>query len=155
MYDALVIGAGPAGAAAAWALARAGARVALVDRETFPRDKTCGDGLIPDALHALDVMGLREAVTRESIGLRALQVHAPNGRVVTLAGEFLCLPRLRFDALVSEAATRAGAEMLEPMTAVDAIEERGRVTGARFRSPSGAHTLRARITLLATGRTRP
>ena len=61
-YNVLVIGAGPAGSAAAWALARAGLRVALVDQQAFPRDKVCGDGLIPDALGALDQMGLRAAV---------------------------------------------------------------------------------------------
>jgi flavin-dependent dehydrogenase len=70
---------------------------------------------------------------------------------VTLAGEFLCLPRLRFDALVTDAAVRAGAEMRDPMTAIEPIEENGCVVGARFRTPSGERSLRARITLLATG----
>jgi geranylgeranyl reductase family protein len=151
MYDALVIGAGPAGAAAAWGLARAGARVALVDREAFPRDKTCGDALIPDSLGALDAMGLCDAVRRRAIELRALCVYAPNGRSVTLAGEFLCLPRLRFDALVTDAAVRAGAEMQDPMTAIQSIDDGGRVIGARFKSASGERIIRARITLLATG----
>lgn len=62
-YNVLVIGAGPAGSAAAWALARAGLRVALVDQQSIPRDKVCGDALIPDALGAIDDMGLRAAIT--------------------------------------------------------------------------------------------
>ena len=94
VHDALVIGAGPAGAAAAWALARAGHDVALIDREVFPRDKTCGDGLIPDSLEALDEMGLREATLRDAFRPPALHLVAPSGEAVRLAGEFLCLPRI-------------------------------------------------------------
>ena len=51
--DVLVIGAGPAGSACAHVLAGAGLDVLLVDQHAFPRDKTCGDGLIPDAQRAL------------------------------------------------------------------------------------------------------
>ena len=47
--DVLVVGAGPAGSACARVLARAGVDVVLVDQHAFPRDKVCGDGLIPDA----------------------------------------------------------------------------------------------------------
>ena len=57
--DVAVIGAGPAGSAAAWALARRGLHVVLVDQHAFPRDKVCGDGLIPDAHHALRKLGVR------------------------------------------------------------------------------------------------
>src|SRR5262245_48516798 len=121
IHDALVIGAGPAGAAAAWALARAGHDVVLVDREAFPRDKTCGDGLIPDSLEALDEMGLREAVLREAARAFALHVVAPNGASVRLGGEFLCLPRQRFDALLVESAQTAGARFMAPMAAVQPL----------------------------------
>jgi geranylgeranyl reductase family protein len=151
MYDALVIGAGPAGAAAAWALARAGCRVALADRETFPRDKTCGDGLIPDALEALDAMGLRAAIAREAVRPPALHIHAPDGTAVVLESEFLCLPRLRLDALLVAAAADAGAEVLTPLDAQGSIEAGGRVCGARFASPQGERAIDARFTFLATG----
>jgi geranylgeranyl reductase family protein len=151
ILDVLVIGAGPAGAAAAWALARAGRHVALVDRETFPRDKTCGDGLIPDSLGALDAMGLREAIAREAVAPRALHIVAPSGEAVRVRGDFLCLPRLRLDALLVEAAVSAGAKMMVPLTALVPIEAGGRVCGARFRLPSGVHEIRAAFTLLATG----
>ena len=150
ILDALVIGAGPAGAAAAWSLARSGHRVRLVDRSRFPRNKTCGDALIADSLSALDAMGLREAVARQAIAAHELRIHAPNGGAVSLAGRFLCLPRLQLDALLVEAARAAGAE-LASMTATAPIEEDGRIAGATFASPDGAQTLRARVTLLATG----
>ena len=54
-FDAIVIGAGPAGSTAAFRLARAGARVLLLDRERFPRDKPCGGGLTNRAVRQLPV----------------------------------------------------------------------------------------------------
>ena len=56
--DVLVVGAGPAGSACAQMLARAGLHVVLVDQHAFPRDKVCGDGLIPDAHAALRRLGV-------------------------------------------------------------------------------------------------
>ena len=59
-YDVLVVGAGPAGAAAAYWLAERGHRVLVVDKKRFPREKTCGDGLTPRAVRQLEDMGLDE-----------------------------------------------------------------------------------------------
>ena len=56
--DLLVIGAGPAGCAAAITAAAAGRDVVVVDRASFPRDKTCGDGLTTEALRTLEALGL-------------------------------------------------------------------------------------------------
>ncbi|MBN8492598.1 MAG: FAD-dependent monooxygenase, partial [Burkholderiales bacterium] len=60
--DVLVVGAGPAGSACAQMLARGGLRTVLVDQHDFPRDKTCGDGLIPDAHAALRRLGVYDEV---------------------------------------------------------------------------------------------
>ncbi|MDP3082288.1 MAG: FAD-dependent monooxygenase, partial [Rubrivivax sp.] len=60
--EVLVIGAGPAGSACAQLLARAGIDVLLVDQQDFPRDKICGDGLIPDAHAALQRLGVHAEV---------------------------------------------------------------------------------------------
>ena len=56
--DVLVVGAGPAGAAAAYWLAEAGHSVVAVEKKRFPREKTCGDGLTPRAVRQLIDMGL-------------------------------------------------------------------------------------------------
>ena len=66
--DVLVVGAGPAGSAAAQLLARGGLDVVLIDQHVFPRDKACGDGLIPDAHEALRRLGVWDAVMAEASG---------------------------------------------------------------------------------------
>src|SRR5687767_11360114 len=64
--DVLIVGAGPAGSAAAITLARAGLAVVLVDQHSFPRDKVCGDGLIPDAHNALRKLGVLDEVMAQA-----------------------------------------------------------------------------------------
>jgi geranylgeranyl reductase family protein len=65
-WDAIVIGAGPSGSTAAFHLASQGYRVLLVDKDNFPREKVCGDGLIADSLNCLESLGIRKSV--ENIG---------------------------------------------------------------------------------------
>src|SRR4026207_905045 len=67
-FDVAVIGAGPAGSATAYFLARGGLRVALLDKSDFPRDKACGDGLTPRALKVLDAMGVLPQVGQYAFG---------------------------------------------------------------------------------------
>jgi menaquinone-9 beta-reductase len=81
-YDALVIGGGPGGAATAFHLARGGARVLLCEKQTYPRDKVCGDGLTPRAVAQLDAMGLREEYQSWSRSA-GLKVHG-GGHVIEL-----------------------------------------------------------------------
>jgi menaquinone-9 beta-reductase len=71
IYDVIIIGAGPAGCAAARTLASAGFSVGLFDKAIFPRDKICGDALIPDAHHVLKKLGLMERVTNISCPAKA------------------------------------------------------------------------------------
>ncbi|MDR3455297.1 MAG: FAD-dependent monooxygenase, partial [Rhodoferax sp.] len=77
--DVLVVGAGPAGSAAAQLLARGGLDVVLVDQHAFPRDKACGDGLIPDAHEALRRLGVWDAVMGEAQPARFVRCVGPRG----------------------------------------------------------------------------
>lgn len=61
-FDAIIVGGGPAGSAAGWALARKGIRVALVERASFPREKVCGDFVEPAGLRILEAMGCSSAL---------------------------------------------------------------------------------------------
>jgi geranylgeranyl reductase family protein len=150
--DVLVVGAGPAGSVAAMRLAHAGLRVVLCDRATFPRDKTCGDGLIADALAVLRTLGLEPPVKDAAYGSTRLLTISPGGVEVRFQSTFLVLPRRRFDHMLFERAVSAGAEFRRlivhgPLTNGD------RVLGVSARRAGSETTieLRAPLTLLATG----
>jgi geranylgeranyl reductase family protein len=115
-FDALVVGAGPAGSAAAVVLARGGARVALVDKATFPRDKACGDLVGPRGVQLLSELDVRVAnVERVGdmivVGPSGGRVRLPAFPGRTYPGHAIAVPRVRFDAILRDAALDAGAEM--------------------------------------------
>jgi geranylgeranyl reductase family protein len=148
--DVLVIGAGPAGSAAAHVLVTAGHHVLLADQRAFPRDKVCGDALIPDALNALQRLGVAEDIRREAWHGSELRLYAPNRRYVALRGEFACLPRERLDDILLERARHAGALFVHA-AATEPLLAGTRVAGARLKTPDGEHAVRARFTILASG----
>jgi geranylgeranyl reductase family protein len=82
--DLLVVGAGPAGCAAAIAGRRAGLDVLLVDKAAFPRDKTCGDGLTTGALRLLGRLGVEVPRLDIAAPVEEAVLVAPSGRQVTL-----------------------------------------------------------------------
>jgi geranylgeranyl reductase family protein len=147
-WDVVVAGAGPAGAIAALHLARRGRRVLLADRAPFPREKVCGDGLIPDALHALARAGLLDAVRREAHAVGRIALFSPRQREVVLQVECLTLKRERLDAIVAAGAVAAGAVLARGE--VLGIE-RDPDGGVRVRCAGLDAPLRARYAVVATG----
>ncbi|KAJ1684495.1 hypothetical protein LUZ63_020250 [Rhynchospora breviuscula] len=137
--DVLVVGAGPAGsAAAAWA-ARAGLDVVLADAAVFPRDKTCGDGLTPRAVAELGRLGLEDWVRSHTVnrGLRAhgfgrtLHLRWPGGSLPDWGS---AVPRTELDAHLRDAALAAGARAADGARAVDVRLEGDRVAAVVFRA---------------------
>ncbi|MBX7269147.1 geranylgeranyl reductase family protein [Micromonospora sp. Llam7] len=108
-FDVVVVGAGPAGAAAALAARQAGAEVLLLDRAEFPRDKACGDGIAAHALDVLAELGVRDAVA-DFAPVPALRLVAPDGGAVAraLPRPAYTVPRKVFDARLVAAAVGAG-----------------------------------------------
>src|SRR3954467_407389 len=96
----LVVGAGPAGSAAAATLARAGVGVVLVDAQAFPRDKVCGDGLIPDAHHAMQKLGVLDEVMTRAQGSSHLACVGPRGGRVSVPGTLAVLQRRALDDIL-------------------------------------------------------
>jgi geranylgeranyl reductase family protein len=111
-FDVVVVGAGPAGSAAALAARRAGASVLLLDRDDFPRDKPCGDGIAAEALDVLDRLGVRDAAAGYP-AISRLRLVGPGGAQVArqLPRPAHTIPRRIFDARLVEAAVEAGAEL--------------------------------------------
>jgi len=161
MVDVLIAGAGPAGCVAGIALARAGARVLLVDRAAFPRDKLCGDTLNPGAMRALERWNLRVEVERASIRLDGMLVTGEGGVAVRAPfGEGLsgrALTRRDLDTLLLRAAIAAGVQFQDRVRVQRAmVDESGgllRVRGVVVETPRGG-TLRlpAAVTIAADGR---
>lgn len=111
-WDAIVVGAGPAGSAAAAALASAGHRVLLVEKDEFPRDKVCGEFLSPEAQDALARLGAMDEVDRvKPERITAGSVHPPAGAPIAfeLPRPALGISRRALDDLLARRAAVSGA----------------------------------------------
>jgi geranylgeranyl reductase family protein len=117
-FDVLVVGAGPAGSVCAAVLARGGARVALLDKSAFPRDKACGDLLGPRGVQVLRELGLPEPSGPRVgpiliVGPTGRRVRLPSAPGLTYPGYGLTATRATFDACLRDAALEAGAFALD------------------------------------------
>ena len=153
-WDLLVLGGGPAGAATAALAAGAGARVLLVERERFPRDKVCGEFLSGEALPVLRALGIEDAVgAAGAVGIDTCRVSEPGGRTVEapLPEAGLGISRFRLDALLLDLARQRGATVCEGVEATAPLLEDGRIAGARL-GRAGSDEARARVVVAADGR---
>jgi flavin-dependent dehydrogenase len=119
MVDAIIAGAGPAGAMAAIVLARAGARVVVVDRDRFPRDKLCGDTLNPGAVRLLEAYGLRGGPLDCGRMLKGMHVTGPTASVRAAYGPSspaLAITRRALDTWLIDRAVAAGARFESGVT---------------------------------------
>ncbi len=155
--EVLVVGAGPAGsAAAAWA-ARAGHDVLLVDAQAFPRDKTCGDGLTPRAIAQLVDLGMGPwlADRPRNRGIRMLGFGAEhelawNGPHLPTYGS--AAPRTELDDAIRRTAVAAGATFRGATRAVDVYRGAdGRVASVLLRTAEGTEEVTCRQLIVADG----
>jgi len=174
--DVIVVGAGPAGSAAAYHLATAGLDVLLLEKTSFPREKVCGDGLTPRAVKALTAMGIPVEPGDGWLINKGLRIIGGGGRIELAWPDLSSFPgygtvrtRTDFDELLARHAQKAGVRLLENITVTGlTIDERtGLVTGVTAREaaapraegagrtskrPGGAQrTFGARLVLAADG----
>jgi menaquinone-9 beta-reductase len=157
--DVVVVGGGPAGAAAAARLAGRGFETVLVDRASFPRDKVCGDFVGPMALAELADLGVAQL---EAFGATAamatLALHVDSDPAALLGipqvdgipGYGRVIPRLQLDAWIVDAARRAGATVLEGRKA-ETVRQAPDAVIVAGDGASGPWQLRARLLLGADG----
>ena len=165
-WDAVVVGAGPAGAATARHLAGGGARVLLIDRAAFPRHKPCSEYLSPETTRLLERLGDRvlSAVERAAPAkLYGMKVIAPNG--MEMCGRFsaqhgypsprpysFALPRITFDMILRDAAERAGAVVWEGAAVEELLSDGATINGVRVRTEGGKReVIQARVVVAADG----
>ena len=151
VHDAIVVGAGPGGSAAAQLLSAHGLDVLLLDRAEFPRDKTCGDGLTPRALRALDEMGMLATVAQHGCAVDAYEVVAPRGHStrapITAEPGALVVPRHTLDDLLLRHAIARGARF-EGGLSVQRVEPSA--SAVRVHASRG-EVRQARVAIVATG----
>ena len=135
--DVIVVGAGPGGSAAAFALAQSGLDVLLLEKGTFPREKVCGDGLTPRAVKSLVHMGIDTSEGNGFIRNRGLRIigggvtlELPWPELASYPDYGLVRPRLDFDDLLARTAQKAGARLQEHSAVTDPVlDAEDRVVG--------------------------
>jgi menaquinone-9 beta-reductase len=163
--DVVVVGAGPAGAAAAILLAERGASVILLDRAEFSRPKICGEYLSPEAARVLDRLGvLKDVDAAGAQPLAGMRIIAPDGRA--LIGRYptegrwrgyrdhaLAIPREVFDRILLERARSLPVDVRERHRVTDLLLEGRQVTGVRGLDAAGRpFEIASRLVVGADGR---
>ncbi len=160
--EVIVVGAGPAGSIAARELALQGHEVLLLEKAHFPRPKTCGDGLTPRAVAALQRLGLEEMVRAAgAYRVNWALLMGPSGQTMKMPFHGLpgklpsygyVLPRLVLDDLLRRAAQSAGAVLWQNSKVIAPRQDsRGRILGVEIVQDGRRRTVLAPLTILATG----
>lgn len=149
--DVTIVGAGPAGTAAAIELSRAGRSVIVIDKATFPRDKCCGDGLTTLALRELEHLDFEPDTVDDWFDVSAVALRSPSGRHVEIplpdSGKYAAVaPRLQLDNALVELARAAGARVLDGIGFSDVS-----VADDTATIEADGHTITSRYVIAADG----
>jgi flavin-dependent dehydrogenase len=165
-YDAVVVGAGPAGAATAILLAERGLAVLVLDRARFPRPKLCGEYVSPEGVRILDRLGVLKALDAAgATTLAGMRLTAPDGTTVTgtyraveswrpYRGGALSVERRILDAVLTDHLRLLPVDFREQVRVTDVVVERDLVVGVEAMDADGRPlAFRAPLVVAADGRT--
>jgi geranylgeranyl reductase family protein len=159
--DVLIIGAGPAGVAAALTLVASGKDVLIIDKATFPRDKCCGDGLTTGALRILEMLGfdpstvanyqICDEVALRSPSGREIQLDLPNARKSS-AGQFAAIaPRIELDNALVQHARASGVRIVENCAFVSVAQQNSKEVIINTDSLNEFKEIKAKFLIAADG----
>jgi len=151
MYDVIVSGAGPSGSRCAEVVAKAGYKVALIEKDIHYR-KPCGGG-VPRASIYKYYPQLKKVDLHEihGISLCSADYHKVEYIYQNLAVYPKTVDRLEFDNILREIAVEAGAEIFDKNTSIDFITEKGRKVGIQTKTASGLKNYHGEIVIIADG----
>lgn len=161
-FDVIVVGGGPGGSSTAAFLSKAGAKVLLVDKATFPRDKICGDAISGKSIKVIRQLGLLEKLPHVRHGkVRGVLLSSPKGEVLDLpfASETgpvreagYVIRRQDVDNLFFQNAKSQVAKTIEGFSVTDVVQENGTAVGIKGKLPTGEETeFRAKLIVGADG----
>jgi len=148
MWDVIIVGAGPSGSIAAIYLASYGHRVLLIDKQRFPREKVCGDGLITDAIQCLKRVELLQKVRQMAHLIQTSSVFSPSRIEIEMPGDYLTLRRCRLDSLIARKAVSCGALFCQGTVNNVSVESNGSIACSILGCDK---VYRARVGVIAEG----
>ena len=160
--EVVVVGAGPAGSMTAIALAEKGHDVMMIDRSTFPRDKTCGDAVPESAIETLNRHGLRGKIRAEIEQghfqpVERMLLVGPSGQKIDTpfvqhdGAHAQIAPRIFFDAMLQQHAVDVGVRFVQGQVLRPVTDDEGRVVGVEARRNGHAETVKSQIVVGADG----
>jgi len=158
-YDVVVVGGGPAGSSAAYHLARRDISVLVIDKETFPRDKICGDGIAPRAVRTLYKMGLQERLDGQFNKFHGFRFAGPGRTVIEtpipptprFPDHGYIIRRFDLDKILLDHARENGAEAWEGCRVTAPLVEDGRVVGVKALRDGQEVEVNAKVVVGADG----
>ena len=156
-HQVIVVGGGVGGSSAAFHCKKLGLDVLMVEKDQFPRDKPCGDGIIPSVYPILKEMGVYDFVKENAWHCKYTRFIADNGEYIrnsnveTTGEPMYCMRRYIFDNAVNQAAQKSGIEYLDNFEVLEVIMERGQAKGVRGIYNGKVTELYSDLVILAAG----
>lgn len=149
-YDVAIVGGGPAGAICGIKLAKAGYKVLILERLKLPRDKTCGDALIPDSIAVLKRAGIWDQIKDRLYRVQGMRAYSPSNFYADLDGEIYTCKRQNFDSLLLKQAEEAGCLVVDEANVHTSIERQQDIL-LKYHKDEVDNEVCARVSVVATG----